>query len=231
MDDVAKVLIVDDNEEVVESLTLALKLRWPEATVISTDKGEKGVEIIETQCPDVCVLDLGLPDISGFEVLKRVRQFSFLPIIILSVRGEEKDIFTGLELGAHDYIVKPFRQLELLARIKAQVRRHNNCEHKQPLISGSFRLNPAEHTVSYRDQNIHLTQTECIILAHLMANAGRIVSHDNLTEELWGNNNVDSASSLKVYICRLRQKLEPNPEHPVFLITKPGLGYLFAKTS
>jgi two-component system KDP operon response regulator KdpE len=229
MGDLATILIIEDSQEIVEALTLALKIRWPEANIVSTDKGEQGIKMVEDKSPDMCILDLGLPDISGFDVLKAVRLFSVVPIIILSVRGDEKDVFKGLELGADDYIVKPFRHLELLGRVKAVLRRRVNCAQKQPIICGAFRLSPAEQIISYKDNNVCLTHTECIILAELMLNAGRVVSHASLAEELWGNNFIDAARSLKVYIWRLRQKLEPNPELPIFIITKPGLGYLFLK--
>ena len=156
-----------------------------------------------------------------------MRLFSKIPILILSVRGEEKDVFKGLELGADDYVIKPFRQLELLARIKSLVRRRAGYEPEQTIVCGEFQLKPAEHTINYKGKSIHLTNTECVILAELMLNSGRTVTPDKISEELWGNNFVNAASSLKVYIRRLRQKLEPNPGHPIFIITKQGIGYLF----
>ena len=229
MSDLATILIIEDSQEIVEALTLALRIRWPEANIISANEGEQGIKMVEDKSPGMCILDLGLPDTSGFEVLKAVRLFSTTPIIILSVRGDEKDVFKGLELGADDYIIKPFRHLELLGRINAVLRRRVNCEQKQPIICGVFRLSPAEQIISYKDNHVRLTHTECVILAELMLNADRVVSHASLAEELWGNNYADAARSLKVYIWRLRQKLEPNPELPIFIITKPGLGYLFSK--
>ena len=123
MDDFNKILIVEDNQEVVEAVSLAIQIRWPRSTIISTDSGRKGIELVIEKQPDMVILDLGLPDISGFEVLKDIRNFSSIPIIVLTVRGEEADVVRGLELGADEYIVKPFRQFELLSRIRALTRR------------------------------------------------------------------------------------------------------------
>ena len=223
-----KFLIIEDNDEVVEAVSMVLQLRWPNAGIVSTNKGGKGITMAETEAPDIIILDLGLPDISGFEVLKSIRLFSNVPIVILSVRGEEADVFKGLELGADDYIIKPFRQLELLARLKALTRRQRQCEHEQPLINcGSLNLNIAERIFSRGEKQIKLTRTECAILAHLMENSNNTVSHNSLAEALWGNDYPDSTDNIKVHVSRLRQKVELNPSHPHFIITKPGLGYLF----
>ena len=123
-----KVLIVEDDKEIVDAITLAFQIRWPEAKVVSTRLGRKGVELVESENPDIVILDLGLPDISGFEVLNQTRLFSHVPIIILTVRADEADVVKGLEWGADDYILKPFRQLELLARVKALIRRQTPSE-------------------------------------------------------------------------------------------------------
>ena len=119
-----KVLVIEDDKEIVDAISLAFQIRWPEAKVISTRLGQKGVELVESESPDIVILDLGLPDIAGFEVLRQIRLFSAVPTIILTVRAEEADVVKGLEWGADDYITKPFRQLELLARVKSMIRRH-----------------------------------------------------------------------------------------------------------
>ncbi len=115
----AKVLIIEDDPEIVESITLAMRLNWPEAKVISTARGQKGIELVEAEAPDIVILDLGLPDVSGFQVLKQIRLFSSIPVIVLTVRSQEEDVIKALENEASDYVVKPFRQMELLARVKA----------------------------------------------------------------------------------------------------------------
>ncbi len=230
MNDLSKVIIIEDNQEVVEAVSLALQIRWPRAVVMSTDSGEKGIELVEKERPDIVILDLGLPDVSGFDVLKCIRNFSAVPIVILTVRGEEADIVKGLEFGADEYIVKPFRQLELLSRIKALTRRKCTIEVKSPIVSGLICLYPSEHVVKYKGREINLTHSESIILQQLMERAGSVVSHAIIAQELWGNDYPDALSGIKVYIRRLRQKIEHNPNHPKLILTKHGLGYLFAKS-
>lgn len=229
MRDITKVLIIEDNEEVVEAVSLAFQIRWPEVRVVSTDSGEEGINLVEGEHPDVVIIDLGLPDMGGFEVLKSIRLFSTVPVVILTVRGEEADIVKGLELGADEYIVKPFRQLELLSRVRALIRRQCTVEEAVPIICGLLRLDFLERTVNCGGRQINLTRTESIILLQLMRNAGRVVTHTRFAEELWGNNYPDAATGLKVYIRRLRKKIELDPCHPRLILTKHGLGYLFAK--
>jgi two-component system KDP operon response regulator KdpE len=137
-----------------------------------------------------------------------------MPIIILSVRGEERDVFRGLELGADDYIIKPFRQLELLARIRAVIRRKGQPEKQQPISCGALRISPEENTVELGDRRVGLTHTECRLLTLLMENPGITLSHAKIAEHLWGDEFVDSRSCIKVYIGRLRQKLEQDPRSP-----------------
>lgn len=222
-------LIIEDHEEIVEAVSLVLQIRWPQAKIVSTDRGEEGIDLVEKESPDVVILDLGLPDIGGFEVLKSVRLFSAVPIVILTVRGEEADIVKGLELGADEYITKPFRQLELLARVKAVVRRGSVMEEDPSVICGPFLLDPAMRTVIYGDRQTSLTRSQSIILLELMRHAGNVITHANLAEKLWGDDYPDAAASLKVHIRHLRKKIEPESSHPRFIITKPGLGYFFAK--
>ncbi len=224
-----KVLIIEDDPGIVEAVALALKIRWPEAELISTELGEKGVEMVETEAPDMVILDLGLSDISGFDVLKEIRLFSTVPIVILTARTEESNIVKGLEWGADDYMVKPFKQLELLARLKAVVRRQQQPAEGESLVCGALRFSPGTRQLFCGDKEINLTGTEAQILHHLMKNAGRPVSHSSLAEAVWGNDYPDAADALKVHIRRLREKFEADPSHPQFILTKPGIGYLLAK--
>lgn len=225
-----KLLIIEDDEEIIEAISLAFQIRWPEAQIVSTRYGKKGVELVESEQPDIVILDLGLPDTNGFDVLRRVRLFSEVPIIILTVRSEEADVIKGLEWGADDYIVKPFKQLELLARIKAQIRRQGQPEEER-ISSGPLKLDTATGQLYRNGKEINLTVTETRILGHLMRNAGYVVTHSSIAEAVWGDDYPGAADSLKVHIRRLREKIEENPSSPVFIVTKPGVGYLFAKQS
>ena len=223
-----KVLLIEDDREIIDAISLAFQIRWPEAKVVSTRLGEKGIELVESEVPDIVILDLGLPDINGFEVLRQVRLFSHVPIIILTVRAEEADIVKGLEWGADDYVTKPFRQLEFLARVKALIRRRSPSE-EEPLVCGSLRLDATTGQLYYNGKEIALTVTESHILNHLMKSAGRVVTHLSLAEAVWGEDYPGATDSLKVHIRRLREKIEADPSHPQLILTRTGIGYFLAK--
>ncbi|MFH1381410.1 MAG: response regulator transcription factor [Chloroflexota bacterium] len=223
-----KVLIIEDDREIVDAISLAFQIRWPEAKVVSTRLGRRGAELVESESPDLVILDLGLPDINGFDVLHQVRLFSRVPVIILTARSDEADIVKGLESGADDYIVKPFRQLELLARVKALIRRHNPAEEEQ-LVCGPLRLDTTTGRLNIDSKEIDLTITENRILGHLISNVGHVATHSGLAEAVWGNDYPGAADSLKVHIRRLREKIEPDPSHPQFILTKPGIGYYLTR--
>lgn len=224
-----KVLIIEDDREIVEIITLAFEIRWPGVELVNTHLGNKGIELVETEKPDVIILDLGLPDTNGFDVLKEVRTFSDTPIMILTVRGEEADVVKGLEWGADDYMVKPFRQLELLSRIKALTRRSSNINRENTITHGDLTFNPSVRQLFRGDEEILLTRTEGMILFQLMKNAGQVVTHSSLAEAVWGEDYPDAVDSLRVYIRRLREKIEINPDSPEMIMTKTGLGYMLAK--
>ncbi len=224
-----KVLLIEDDREIIEAISLAFQIRWPEAKLISTRLGEKGVMLVESEEPDIVILDLGLPDINGFEVLRQIRLFSNVPTIILTVRSDETDVVKGLEWGADDYIIKPFRQMELLARVKALIRRRSDSEQEQ-VNSGPLRLDTTTGQLYYHEKEITLTVTESLILGHLMKNAGHVVTHSRLAEAVWGDDYPGAADSLKVHIRRIREKVEANPSHPELILTRTGIGYLLAKS-
>lgn len=223
-----KILLIEDDKEIIDAISLAFQIRWPEAKVVSTRLGEKGVELVESEAPDIVILDLGLPDTSGFEVLRQIRLFSHVPTIILTVRQDEADIVKGLEWGADDYITKPFRQLEFLARVKALIRRQSP-EEEESLVCGPLRLDVTSGQLYYDRKEIVLTVTESHILGHLMKNAGRVVTHSSLAEAVWGDDYPGAADSLKVHIRRLREKIEADPSHPQLILTRTGVGYFLAK--
>jgi len=224
-----KFLVIEDDKTIIDSISLIFQLSWPETKLISTPLGQKGIELAETEHPDVVILDLGLPDISGYEVLKQIRLFSAVPVIILTVRSEEVDIVRGLEGGADDYIVKPFRQLELLSRIRCVTRRQERVTQEKPLELGQFYFNPSTWQLVIGEREISVTRTEGSIFYHLLQNAGRVVTHSDLAEALWGVDYPDAADCLRVHIRRLRVKIEEDPRQPQVILTKPGVGYLLAK--
>jgi two-component system, OmpR family, response regulator VicR len=223
-----KLLVIEDDKEIIDAISLAFQIRWPEAKVASTRLGQKGVELVESESPDIVILDLGLPDINGFEVLRQIRKFSSVPTIILTVRSDEADVVKGLEWGADDYITKPFRQLELLARVKSLIRRNSPSE-EEILSYGHLCLDLITGQLKINNEEIALTVTENHILTHLMKNAGHVVTHSNLAEAVWGDDYPGATDSLKVHIRRLREKVEQDPSKPRIILTKTGVGYYLAK--
>lgn len=226
-----KVLIVEDDPEVAAVISMAFEMRWPEVIVVSTSSGKDAVIKVESESPDLMVLDLGLPDIDGFEVLKDVRLFSTLPIIILTARDEESDIIKGLERGADDYMTKPFRQLELMSRAQALLRRYHLVSQTAPLAYANIRFGQSIHSVHIGKRQIDLTGTESVVLSHLIRNAEKVVPVGSLAEVIWGADYPGSHEAVRVYIRRLRKKLEADPEKPQLIHTHPGIGYSLCQPS
>ncbi len=227
-----KVLLVEDNKEIQEAITLIFELHWPGSEVLISGEGTQGITLTEEESPDVVILDLGLPDIDGFKVLKGVRDFSDVPIIILTVRGDEIDKVRGLELGADDYIVKPFSHMELLARVRAVLRRSHIPELKEaekPIVLPNLSIDFSSRTVTKKGKKIKLTPTEFNLLQCLVRNEGKVLTHHALLTKVWGEEYTDSSEYLKVYIQRLRDKLEEDSAHPQLLISERGVGYKFVK--
>lgn len=223
-----KVLIIEDDDAIVSLIRLAFQMRWPEAQLISASLGEEGLDLVEDEKPDLVILDLGLPDMDGYEVLRQIRLFSSVPIVILTVRGDEDDIIRGLEWGADDYIVKPFRQLELLSRLKVQLRKQISPDQEAPVVCGPLQLDPSTFQLTYGGKEISLTLIEGRIMYHLMENAGHVVTHSRLVEVIWGEDHPGATDSLRVYIRHLREKLEADPGNPKLILTKVGVGYILA---
>ena len=227
-----KVLIIEDAPDIVESISLCFELRWPGVKVVSTPSGSEGLNLVETESPDVVILDLGLPDMDGLDVLKDVRSFSNVPTIIVTVRSDEMDRIRGLELGADDYITKPFSHLELLARIKAVLRRTLMPGLKageKSFYSTRLNIDFTTRTVTVSGNPVRLTATEYSLLHYLVLNEGAVLTHRAILEKVWGEEYTNSPEYLKVYIQRLRNKLEEDPGNPQFLISKRGVGYKFVK--
>jgi two-component system KDP operon response regulator KdpE len=185
--------------------------------------------MVERERPDVVLLDIGLPEMSGLEVLQSIRLFSDVPIIMLTVLDDELSKVQGLELGADDYVTKPFGHLELLARVRAVLRRAQSLQlvHEEPFTSGDIHVDFVRREVIVRGQPVALTGTEYRLLYHLVRNAGRVMTHEALLARVWGREYTDELSYLKSYVSRLRNKLEVDPHHPEFVLTEYGIGYWF----
>ncbi|MGI2335539.1 MAG: response regulator transcription factor [Dehalogenimonas sp.] len=225
-----KALMIEDDPQIVDSVGWAFRMRWPDMEFLSTDSGNQGIAIAREQRPDIIILDLGLPDISGFEALKGVRKFSDIPIIVLTARKEEFDIVKGLEAGADDYLVKPFRQMELLSRIKALLRRSSTSGPESSLSVGNLRLSPATGILHFEDREISLTRTEEIIMNKLMQHQGDVVTYATLAEALWNDYYPDCVAALRVYIRQLRQKIEEDMNSPKIILNKHGIGYILVSS-
>jgi DNA-binding response OmpR family regulator len=228
-----KILVVDDEPDVVEVLNLCFGLRWPEADVLSAANGEDGLALAESESPDLVLLDILLPDMDGFQICQEIRRFSDVPIVMLTAREAEVDKVRGLEMGADDYITKPFSHLELLARVRAVLRRYQS---QLPAVgevfeSGDLRIDYASRLVTVKDETVRLTPTEYSLLYHLTRNAGRILPHHTLLAKVWGREYTEEIDYLKVYIRRLRQKLEGDPETVGRIVSERGVGYKFVAPS
>jgi len=222
-----KVLVIEDDVDIVEVMALSFRMGWPQSRVISTEQGEKGIEMVETESPDIVLLDLCLPDKDGLEVLSEIRTFSDVPVIIITVRGDEMERVRGLEMGADDYVVKPFSYMELLARVRAVLRRRSTDKVALPITidSGELVIDFRSQEVKLHGEEIKLTPIEYRLLCELAARAGQTVSQKALIEKVWGEAYLDTPSVLKVHIHRLRRKLRDNPENPHIISTMSRRGY------
>jgi two-component system KDP operon response regulator KdpE len=223
-----KVLLVDDDADVIEALTLAFNLLQPHCAVSEAHSGEAAVETFFQQRPDLVVLDIMLPDMDGYQVLRRIRRVSDVPVIMLTVKEEEMDKVRALGIGADDYIVKPLSVLELLARIKAIQRRlgvRPEVAESPPLTCGDLRVDLVERQVTVADRPVRLTPTEFSVLVCLARDAGRVVTARSLLIKVWGPEYRDDLNCLKVCIQRLRAKLDKGPSRRGYIATERGIGY------
>lgn len=220
-----KVLIIEDDSKIADIVGVTLKIRWPKASIVTTKSGREGINLAANEDPTLIILDLGLPDMDGLDVLKHIKGFSSKPVLILSVRGEEADVVEGLEMGADEYITKPFRQMEFLSRIQCILRRQHGEGDEAPLVVGSLNFLPAKRRLIYENKEIILTMTEARILGELMRNNDRCVTTTDLAQSIWGADYPGSAEAVHVYIRRLRQKIEIDPNSPQIIMNTPGLGY------
>jgi two-component system KDP operon response regulator KdpE len=225
-----KILIVDDESDVVESVRLGFELQWREVDILEAASGDAALDLVEQEHPDIVLLDIGLPDIDGFEVVRRLRAFSDVPIVMLTARDDAMDKVKGLELGADDYVTKPFNHLELLARVKAVLRRHDMpapTTRAPSFRSGGLEVDFARQEARLQGERLDLTPTEYKLLYHLVRNAGHVLPHGTLLAKIWGREYVDEVDYIRVYIRRLRDKLGDDPDEPRYIRTERGLGYRF----
>ena len=223
----ARILVVDDEIEILRALQRSLTAHGFDVLTAST--GEEALEFIAHYRPDLMLLDLGLPGMSGLEVCKRVRAQSNLPIIVLSVKDTERDKVLALDLGADDYVSKPFGMNEVLARIRVALRHAAQVESgTEPIfIAGPLRVDFAQRLVQVNDQEVKLTPTEYDLLKALIKNKGKIMTRHMLLSQVWGTGYGTESHYLHVYIGQLRRKIEPDPAHPRFILTISGVGYRF----
>jgi two-component system KDP operon response regulator KdpE len=220
-----RILIIEDEAQIRRFLRGSLAGHGYD--LLEATSGQQGLEQAAQQHPDCIILDLGLPDLDGIEVLRRIRGWSVVPIIILTARGQEQDKIALLDAGADDYLTKPFGVGELMARIRAALRRTTGAQTaEQPVVEiGDLRLDLARRQIFRGGEQVHLTPIEYRLLATLVRNAGRVVTQRQLLQEVWGPEYVDSAHYLRIYMQHLRHKLEADPARPRHLITEPGVGY------
>jgi len=220
----ATVLIVED--DLVTRHFLARTLEGKGYKIVETANGEEGLRQASNIVPDVVLLDLGLPDIEGLQVVRRLREWSSVPIIILSLRGQEKDKVEALDAGADDYLTKPFGIPELLARLRVALRnKSSNAAKSSVLTVGSLSIDLAKRKVLVNEKEVRLTPLEYNLLATLARNAGKVVTHRQLLQEVWGPQYTTETNYLRLYIKQLRDKLEDDPSQPRYLLTEAGIGY------
>ncbi len=224
-----KVLVIEDAEEVVESIRLCVSIRWPDCKFHSTPYGKVGLQLLESESPDVVMLDLALADGNGMDVLRSIRKISDVPVLIVSVTADEVSRVRGLELGADDYIVKPFSHTELLARIRAALRRAHMPElwKDEGVVKGEkISIDLAAGRVYVNGAETEFSATEWKLLSYLVRNAGKVISNRALTQNVWGLNYVEN-STIKMCVRRVRLKLGDNTQSPHIIRSYRGRGYSF----
>jgi two-component system KDP operon response regulator KdpE len=224
-----KILVVDDEPRVVRLVSKVLEAVGYQ--VIAAASGEPALEMVALEQPDLVLLDIRLPHgLDGYEVCRRIREFSEVPVIMLTAKAQETDVLHGFDAGADDYLTKPFNAKELVARVKAVLRRTQRPEEAvtATLTCGELEINFARRTVKVRGEKVSLTRTEYALLRQLALNANRVMVHQNLLTTVWGPEYRDDIDYLRAYIRYLRRKLEAEPSNPRYILTSPGIGYMLA---
>jgi two-component system, OmpR family, KDP operon response regulator KdpE len=223
-----RILVVDDEPPILRALQINLTARKYEVTTAAD--GASGLAAVARDRPDVVILDLGLPDMDGTEVIKGVRGWTSTPIIVLSAWGQESQKVAALDAGADDYVTKPFGMDELLARLRAAVRRAAPAPDQPVVATGDFTVDLASKRITRSGQDVRLTPTEWQLLEVLVRNRGRLVTQRQLLHEVWGQQYETESHYLRVHVAHLRRKIEPDPACPRYLLTEPGMGYRFEAT-
>jgi two-component system, OmpR family, KDP operon response regulator KdpE len=221
------ILVIDDEPQILRALRTILTAKKFQVSVARN--GEEGLAMAASLTPEVIILDLSLPDMDGVEVCKRLREWTQIPIIVLSVRDAERDKVRALDSGADDYLTKPFGIEELLARIRVALRHSTTAKGSKTkrVKSGSLEIDLAERIVTRDGNEVKLTATEFTLLAYLAANAGRVLTHQGILTNVWGPADANHVEYLRVYMRQLRKKIEEDPDHPQILVNEPGIGYRF----
>ena len=225
------ILVVDDDPAILRLLSTNLKARDYEVTTATN--GEESLEAMQMDFIDLIILDIMMPEVDGVEVCRRIREWSDVPIIMLSARGDEKDKVKCLELGADDYLTKPFGIAELMARIKTAFRHRGDpsvAPAQSSFVCDELEINFAKRHVTVNGKKITLTPTEYSLLQHLAVNSDKVLTHSMLLQSVWGNEYSSEKEYLRVFMGRLRKKIEPDPKNPRYLMTIPGVGYHLAAT-
>ena len=231
MNQTVKILVIEDEKNILSFITSVLSSQHYQ--VVPAAAGTEGLSLASSQCPDLILLDLGLPDIDGMEVISKIREWSSVPILVISARALEDDKVLALDAGADDYITKPFGNSELLARIRTALRHSSRMQTDGELADRPYRskglmIDFEKRIVSRDGKEIHLTQNEYKIVARLARNCGRVLTYDRLVEHIWGPYSENDNTILRVNMANIRRKLEPNPAEPVYIFTEVGVGYRMA---
>jgi two-component system KDP operon response regulator KdpE len=227
MSNAPHILVIDDEPQILRAIRTILTEKDFKVSV--ANRGEEGLTLAATQQPDIVILDLGLPDMDGVEVCARLREWTQLPIIVLSARDEERDKVAALDAGADDYLTKPFGIEELLARVRVALRHSARLKDTPSKVihAGSITIDLAWHVVKRDGEDVKLTGTEYKLLSYLAGNHGRVLTHQSILVNVWGPADIDHTEYLRVYMRQLRKKLEDDPERPRHILTEPGIGYRF----
>ena len=220
------ILVVDDESQITRVLRTSLSSHGYD--IRAANDGETALEIMKDWKPDLVITDLAMPNMDGLELCRRLRAKTQVPIIVLSVRGEERTKVKALDAGADDYVTKPFGMEELLARVRANLRRERTDESESALIIlGDFRIDPGARRVLVKDRAVHLTPKEFDLLFYLARHAGKVITHRALLGAVWGGESTEQVEYLRVFVGQLRKKLEPSPDSPRYIVTDPWVGYRF----
>lgn len=223
MSNEARILVVDDEVQIRRLLQITLEGAGYKVALASS--GEEGLQQAAMAHPELIILDLGLGDADGIDVLKKIREWSEIPILILSVRASEQDTVAALDAGADDYLTKPFRTGELLARVRAGLRHHQSTEQGTVFQTGQVVVDLVNRVVKKHDETVKLTPTEYSLLSLFVRNAGKVLTHGYLLKEVWGPTFEDESQYTRVYVGQLRKKLEDDPANPKLFVTESGIGY------